>query len=184
MGSINKVQLLGYVGKDPEIRKTNDGREWATFSVATSESWRDKYSGEKKELTEWHNIVCFNENVCEIIEKYVNKGDQIIVEGQMRTRKYQDKDGNDRYSTEVVISAFNGGVTLLNNGRSNSGHKPTGNPEDYGLDGDRAAGTRRGDSSQESGGGDYGRSSGSTEGKDSTKGGAAYQPQMDDDIPF
>jgi single-strand DNA-binding protein len=111
--SLNKVQLIGRVGKDPEIRNTSNGNACANFSVATSESWKDKRSGEKKEKTEWHNVVVWNEGTVKFIEDYVHKGDLVYVEGQMQTRKWEDKDGNDRYSTEVVVQAFGGAVSLL-----------------------------------------------------------------------
>jgi single-strand DNA-binding protein len=131
--SLNRVQLIGNVGKDPEIRRTQDGRPVANFSVATSESWRDKNSGEKKEITDWHNIVCFNEKLCEVIEKYVRKGSKIYVEGAQKTRKWQDQQGNDRYSTEVVLQAFNGTIVLLD-GKDSSGFKKADSPDDYGSE--------------------------------------------------
>ncbi len=119
-GSLNRVQLIGNVGKDPEIRNTQDGRPIANFSVATSESWKDKNSGERKEITDWHNIVCFNEKLCGVIEKYVRKGSKIYVEGAQKTRKWQDQQGNDRYSTEVVLQPYNGNLILLDGPSGNS----------------------------------------------------------------
>ena len=119
MGSVNKVILVGNVGKDPEIRKTQSGKPVASFSIATSEIWKDKSSGERKEKTEWHKVVCFNDNISKIIEAYVKKGSSVYVEGQLQTRKWTDKDGVDKYSTEVVLQAFNGSLTLLG-GKSNS----------------------------------------------------------------
>src|SRR5690606_38680220 len=107
-GSLNKVMLIGNVGADPEIRRTQDGRPIANLRLATSESWKDKNSGERKEKTEWHTVVCFNEGLCKVIEQYVNKGDKLYIEGSLQTRKWADKDGNDRYSTEIVLQAFNG----------------------------------------------------------------------------
>jgi single-strand DNA-binding protein len=112
-GSLNKVSLIGNLGKDPEVRHTSDGRPIVSFSVATSESWRDKATGERKEKTEWHNVVIFNEGLCKVAEQYLKKGSKCYVEGAMKTRKWQDKDGNDRYSTEVVLQAFNGTLILL-----------------------------------------------------------------------
>ena len=102
-GSVNKVILIGNVGKDPEIRRTQDGRPIASLRIATSESWRDKTTGERKERTEWHNIVIFNENLGKVAEQYCKKGTKVYVEGQLQTRKWQDQSGNDRYTTEVVI---------------------------------------------------------------------------------
>jgi single-strand DNA-binding protein len=112
MSSVNKVILVGRVGKDPEIRSMQSGDNVASFTLATSERWKDK-SGEQKEKTQWHNIVSFNQNLNKVIENYVSKGSQIYVEGSLETRKWQDKDGNDKYTTEVVLKAFNGTITLL-----------------------------------------------------------------------
>ena len=104
--SLNKVELIGRLGKDPEIKNLSNGSSVANFSVATSESWKDKRSGEKQEKTEWHNIVVWNEKTIEFVEKYLNKGDLVRIEGKIQTRKWEDKDGQDRYSTEIVIPAF------------------------------------------------------------------------------
>lgn len=112
-GSLNKCMIIGNVGADPEIRRTQSGNPIANLRIATSETWKDKNSGEKKEATEWHTVVCFNEGLCGVIEKYVKKGDKLYIEGQLKTRKWQDKDGNDRYSTEIVLQAFNGTLTML-----------------------------------------------------------------------
>jgi single-strand DNA-binding protein len=112
-GSVNKVILVGNLGKDPEIRRTQDGRPIANLSVATSESWRDKATGERKEKTEWHRVVIFNEGLCRVAEQYLKKGSKVYLEGQLQTRKWQDKDGNDKYSTEVVLQNFNSNLTML-----------------------------------------------------------------------
>jgi single-strand DNA-binding protein len=119
-GSVNKVILVGNLGKDPEIRRTQDGRPIANLSVATSESWRDKNTGERKEKTEWHRVVIFNEGLCKIAEQYLKKGSKVYLEGALQTRKWQDKDGNDKYSTEVVLQGFNSSLTMLD-GRSGGG---------------------------------------------------------------
>jgi single-strand DNA-binding protein len=119
-GSVNKVILVGNLGADPEIKRTQDGRPIANLSVATSESWRDKNTGERKEKTEWHRVVIFNEGLCRIAEQYLKKGSKVYVEGQLQTRKWQDKDGRDRYSTEVVLQNFNANLTMLD-GRSSGG---------------------------------------------------------------
>lgn len=111
--SLNKVQLIGSIGKDPEIHSTQDGREIATLSLATSEKWKDKNTGEKKEKTEWHKVVIFNPNIVGLVKNYVKKGSKIYIEGQLETRKWTDKDGVDRYTTEVVLKAFNGAIELL-----------------------------------------------------------------------
>ena len=111
-GSVNKVILVGNVGKNPEIRQSADGKKIANFSVATSESYKDK-SGQKQEKTEWHNVVVFNSGLADLVEQYVNKGSRIYVEGSLQTRKYKDKSGIDRYTTEVVLSGFNCNICLL-----------------------------------------------------------------------
>ncbi|HEV8028030.1 MAG TPA: single-stranded DNA-binding protein [Stellaceae bacterium] len=112
-GSVNKVILVGNLGRDPEIRSTQDGMRIANLSVATSESWRDKGSGERKERTEWHRVVIFNEKLVEIVEKYLKKGSKIYVEGALQTRKWTDNSGQERYSTEVVLQRFRGDLTML-----------------------------------------------------------------------
>lgn len=113
MAGVNKVIIIGNVGKDPEIRQMQDGFKIANFSVATSESWKDKVSGERKERTEWHRIVVMNERLSEIVEKYVRKGSKLYIEGQLQTRKWTDQSGMERYTTEVVIGRFKGEITML-----------------------------------------------------------------------
>lgn len=120
-GSVNKVILIGNLGADPEIRNTQDGRPIANMRIATSESWKDRNSGERREKTEWHTVVCFNEGLCGIIEQYVKKGDKVYIEGQLQTRKWQDQNGNDRYSTEVILQAFNGTLTMLSSAGGGGG---------------------------------------------------------------
>jgi len=110
--SINRVILLGNVGRDPEIRSTTTGDQIATFSIATSETWKDKTTGERKESTEWHTVVCFNQGLVKIIREYLTKGSRVAIEGKMKTRKWQHSDGTDRYSTEVVIGRFDGSLSL------------------------------------------------------------------------
>src|SRR6516225_7649527 len=112
-GSVNKVILVGNLGRDPEIRRTQDGRPIANLRVATSESWRDKTSGERREKTEWHSVVIFNEGLCRIAEQYLKKGAKVYIEGQLQTRKWQGQDGQDRYTTEVVLQGFNSALTML-----------------------------------------------------------------------
>ncbi len=112
-GSINKVILVGNVGKDPEIRHSSDGSKIANLSLATSEIWKDKTTGERKDRTEWHRVVVFNDRLSDVIEKYVKKGSKLYLEGQLQTRKWTDNAGQDRYSTEVVLSRFKGELTLL-----------------------------------------------------------------------
>ncbi len=119
-GSVNKVILIGNLGRDPEIRSTQDGTRVANLSVATSESWRDKASGERKERTEWHRVVIFNDKLVEIVEKYLKKGAKVYLEGALQTRKWTDNSGQERYSTEVVLQRYRGELTMLD-GRSGGG---------------------------------------------------------------
>ena len=119
-GSVNKVILVGNLGKDPEVRRMTSGDPVVNLSIATSESWRDKASGERKEKTEWHRVVIFNKNLAEVAEKYLRKGAKVYVEGQLQTRKWTDKDGAEKYSTEVVLQNFRGELTMLD-GRNGGG---------------------------------------------------------------
>lgn len=162
-GSVNKVILIGNVGADPEIRRTQDGRPIANLRIATSESWRDKNSGERREKTEWHTVVVFNEGLCKVIEQYVKKGSKVYIEGALQTRKWQDQNGQDRYSTEVVLQGFNSTLTLLDSRDGGRG----GNGGDHGDDeGGSAAGN-----------------GGSTRGRAAQQQ-YSQQQDMDDDIPF
>jgi single-strand DNA-binding protein len=126
-GSVNKVILVGNLGKDPEVRSVQDGSKVVNFSVATSEYWKDKASGERKERTEWHRVVVFNQNLAEICEKYLHRGSKVFVEGQLQTRRWQDQGGNERYTTEVVLSRFRGELALLDS-RSGDGYSPVTEP--------------------------------------------------------
>ena len=112
-GSVNKVILVGNLGADPDVRSTKDGRPVVNLSVATSENWRDKNSGERREKTEWHRVVIFSEGLCRIAEQYLKKGSKVYLEGQLQTRKWQDDNGNDRYTTEVVLQNYGGVMTML-----------------------------------------------------------------------
>jgi single-strand DNA-binding protein len=112
-GSVNKVILIGNLGKDPEVRRMQDGRPVVNLSVATSDTWRDKATGERRERTEWHRVVIFNENLCRIVEQYLKKGSKVYLEGSLQTRKWQDQQGQDKYTTEVVLQGFNGQLTML-----------------------------------------------------------------------
>jgi single-strand DNA-binding protein len=159
-GSVNKVILVGNLGKDPEIRRTQDGRPIANLSVATSESWRDKATGERKEKTEWHRVVIFNEGLCKIAEQYLKKGAKVYLEGALQTRKWTDQSGVEKYSTEVVLQGFNSTLTMLD-GRGGGGGGSFG--------------------SDEAGGGDFGSSSPAPR-RAVAAGGRSSD--MDDDIPF
>jgi single-strand DNA-binding protein len=138
-GSVNKVILVGNLGKDPEIRRTQDGRPIANLSVATSESWRDKNTGERKEKTEWHRVVIFNEGLCKIVEQYLKKGSKIYLEGQLQTRKWTDKDGVDKYSTEVVLQGFNSSLTMLDTRGGTGGSSGEIDSDEFGSRGATAA---------------------------------------------
>ena len=120
VGSVNKVILLGNIGRDPEIRSMQTGNKMATFSLATSKRWKDKTTQENKDKTSWHNIVIFGEGLVNIVEKYVKKGSKVYVEGELNTRKWQDQSGNDRYTTEVVLQGYNCNLTLLDSRKSDS----------------------------------------------------------------
>ena len=122
-GSINKVILVGNLGKDPEVRSLQDGSKVVSFSLATSESWKDKISGERKDKAEWHRIVVFNPHLCDVCEKYLHKGSKVYLEGQLQTRKWQDQAGVEKYATEVVLGRFKGELTLLDS-RSDSQVSP------------------------------------------------------------
>ena len=119
-GSINKVILIGNLGNDPEIRTTQNGKELANFSIATSESWKDKETGERKERTEWHRIVIFSPGLVNIVKQYLNKGSKVYIEGALQTRKWEDNDGKERYSTEIVLQGFSSVLTMLDSKGANS----------------------------------------------------------------
>lgn len=120
-GSVNKVILVGNVGQDPEVRQFQNGGQVCSFSLATSESWKDRATGERKEKTEWHRISVFNEGLVKVIQSYVKKGSKLYIEGQLETRKWQDRDGNDRYTTEVVLRNYTGQLTMLDSRNSGGG---------------------------------------------------------------
>lgn len=120
-GSVNKVILVGNAGKDPEVRHTQDGKPIVTLSIATSESWKDRSSGERREKTEWHRVVIFNEGIAKVAEAYIKKGSSVYIEGQLQTRKYTDKDGVEKFSTEIVLQNFGGSLTLLGGKPDNDG---------------------------------------------------------------
>lgn len=164
-GSVNKVILVGNLGKDPEIRRTQDGRPVANLRIATSESWRDKSSGERRERTEWHSVVIFNENLCRVAEQYLRKGSKVYIEGQLQTRKWQDQSGQERYTTEVVLQGFNGQLTMLD-GRAGGAGLNEGSQSDYG--------------GSDSGFGGYGESRRGSK----PAGGGSFDKQLDDEIPF
>ena len=172
-GSVNKVILVGNLGRDPEVRRTNSGDAVVSFSLATTESWRDKATGERKDRTEWHNVVIFNENLGKIAEQYCKKGAKIYIEGQLATREFTDRDGNQRKATEIVLNRFRGELTL--------------------LDGRGGAGRGEADDMGEGGGSSFGRTSPMQRTNDAarandkrpaTAGGGRMNDIIDDDIPF
>ncbi len=166
-GSVNKVILIGNLGKDPDIKSFQNGGRIANFSIATSENWKDKATGERKERTEWHNIVIQSDGLVGVVERFLRKGSKIYIEGQLRTRKWQDKDGNDRYTTEVSVGV--GGVLTMLDGAPGAG-------------GGGGAGSGRsggyGDEAPRGGGAGSGRSGGAP------AGGGGFADDLDDDIPF
>src|SRR5262249_55067836 len=162
-GSVNKVILIGNLGRDPEVRRTQDGRPIVNLSVATSESWRDKATGERREKTEWHRVVIFNEALCRVAEQYLKKGSKIYLEGALQTRKWQDQSGQDKYTTEVVLQGFNAQLTML----------------------DRAGGGGEFGGGGDDSGGDFGSSGPSTrEKKPAMAAAGGKRGDMDDEIPF
>lgn len=157
-GSVNKVILVGNLGRDPEVRTFQNGGKVCNFSVATSESWKDKQTGERKDKTEWHNVVIKNENLITVAERYLKKGAKVYLEGRLETRKYTDKDGAEKYTTEVVLPPFRGELTMLDSAGSRSGGDLPAN--DYG-------------DATPSGGGSA---------RAASRGGAL--PELDDEVPF
>jgi single-strand DNA-binding protein len=166
-GSVNKVILIGNLGKDPEVRRMQDGRPVVNFSVATSDTWRDKATGERKERTEWHRVVIFSEGLAKIAEQYLKKGSKVYLEGSLQTKKWQDQSGQDKYTTEVVLQGFSSVLTMLDRASDRGG----GGGGDFGSD----------DSS-----GSFGSSGPSTREKQPALAGAGAgkRGDMDDEIPF
>ena len=155
-GSVNKVILVGNLGADPEIRRMNSGGEVATLSIATSETWKDKNTGERKDRTEWHKVVIFNENLVKVVEQYLKKGAKVFIEGQLQTRKWQDQSGIDRFTTEVVLQNFRGQLQMLDSRPDDGGSNATTNTQNSAIGSQYAA----------------------------QKGRASYQRPLDDDVPF
>ncbi len=174
-GSVNKVILVGNLGRDPEIRFTQAGKKIANFSIATSEQWRDRQSGERRERTEWHRIVVFNEGLADVVERFVKKGSKLYIEGVLRTRKWQGQDGKDNYTTEIVLEGFNSNLTMLDNRGGEGGGASSG-----GGYGGASGGP------DNSGGYGGGSDAGWGNGGSSSGGGSAPSgaPDLDDEIPF
>jgi single-strand DNA-binding protein len=168
-GSVNKVILVGNLGRDPEVRRLNSGAAVVNLRLATSESWRDKTTGERQERTEWHNVVIFNENLGKIAEQYLKKGSKVYIEGQLQTRKWQDQSGQDKYTTEVVLQRFRGELTMLDRAGDSGGAGADAGGSDFGratpMENNRGGG---------GGGG----------GGNNRPGGVALAEELDDEIPF
>lgn len=178
-GSVNKVILVGNLGRDPEIRFTNDGTKIANLSLATSESWKDKQSGERKEKTEWHRVVIFNDRLADVAERYLRKGSTVYIEGALQTRKWTDQSGVEKYTTEIVLQRFRGELTMLGSrGGSEGGYQ--GGGDSYGQS--NANGGSGGFGGADSQGGSSGPEWNSGGGQQS--GGAAPGGDLDDEIPF
>ena len=148
VGSVNKTILLGNLGRDPEIRSMQSGTKMASFSIATSKRWKDKNTQEQKEKTSWHNVAVFGDGLVDIVEKYVKKGSKIYIEGELQTRKYQDQEGNDKYTTEVILQGFNSNLTLLDS-RNNSQTSENKIENSNSVNQDQDIETDRADSSEE-----------------------------------
>ncbi len=168
-GSVNKVILVGNLGRDPEVKSMQDGRSLVNMSVATSETWRDRNSGERKERTEWHRVVIFNDKLAEVAQKFLKKGAKVYLEGQLTTRKWTDQSGQERYTTEVVVPRFGGTLTMLD-GRG--GGEGGGGMGGGGMDDDYGGGMGGGGGGMSSGGGGGGRAA------------PRGKAELDDDIPF
>lgn len=164
-GSLNKVMLIGNLGADPEIRSFQNGGKVANLRIATSESWKDRNTGERKEKTEWHTVAIFSEGLVGVVERFLKKGSKVYIEGKLQTRKWQDQNGQDRYSTEVVIQGLGGVLTMLDGAQGGGGG--------------RSGGWQSGGNDQSSGGSDNWRSGGG-----SGSGGSSNYDDLDDDIPF
>ena len=170
-GSVNKVILVGNLGADPEVKSFQNGGKIANLRIATSESWKDRATGEKKERTEWHSVVLQSEGLVGVAERYLKKGSKIYIEGQLRTRKWQDRDGNDRYTTEVSVGGMGGVLTMLDGAPGGGGGQRSGGGYD-----------RSGGGS--SGGWDNGPSSGGNDFGGGSRGGGAPFDDLDDEVPF
>ncbi|WP_323801538.1 single-stranded DNA-binding protein [Parasphingorhabdus sp.] len=172
-GGINKVIIVGNLGKDPEVRTFANGGKVCNFSVATSESWKDKQTGERKEKTEWHNISIYNEGLAGVAEKYLRKGSKVYLEGKLQTRKWQDQSGNDRYSTDVVLQGFDAKMEMLD---SKPGGGGQGGGSNDGWGGGQSGGSSGGGSNDS-----WGQTGGGSGGG---QGGGAFDSDLDDDVPF
>ncbi|WP_022684789.1 single-stranded DNA-binding protein [Sphingomonas phyllosphaerae] len=183
-GSVNKVILVGNLGRDPESRSFQNGGKVVNLRIATSESWKDRNSGEKKEKTEWHSVAIFNEGLANVAERFLRKGSKVYIEGQLQTRKWQDQQGQDRYSTEVVLQGFNSVLTMLDGpGGGGGGARDDMGGDDFGGGGGYGGGAPRGGGA----GGSRGASGGGSAGGGAARGGSyggGFADDLDDDVPF
>lgn len=175
-GSVNKVILIGNLGRDPEVRRLGSGEPVVNLRIATSETWRDKQSGERKERTEWHSVVIFNENLAKVAEQYLKKGSKVYVEGQLQTRKWQDQSGVEKYTTEIVLQRFRGELTILDSRQSSS--------DEYGAGGGYGEESSGGSSFGGRSGGGGGNFGGGSRQPAPASGGRSSSSHLDDDIPF
>ena len=176
-GGINKVIIVGNLGKDPEVRTFANGGKVCNFSVATSESWKDKQTGERKEKTEWHNISIYNEGLAGVAEKYLKKGSKVYLEGKLQTRKWQDQSGNDRYSTDVVLQGFDAKMEMLDSRPGGGGQGGGQGGSNDGWGGGQGGGAPSGGGGNDS----WGQTGG---GSGRGQGGGAFDSDLDDDVPF
>ncbi|GHC89011.1 single-stranded DNA-binding protein [Novosphingobium pokkalii] len=177
-GSVNKVILIGNLGADPEVKSFQNGGKIANLRIATSETWKDRNTGERKERTEWHTVVINGEGLIGVVERFLRKGSKVYIEGQLRTRKWQDQSGNDRYSTEVVVAGIGGALTMLDGPQGGGGSGGGGG-------GQRSGGWNEGGSGGGSrGGGGFGGGQSSGGGSTWNQGGGGFADDLDDDIPF
>ncbi|MBL6773747.1 MAG: single-stranded DNA-binding protein [Alphaproteobacteria bacterium] len=180
--SVNKVILVGNLGRDPEVRTTSNGSKVVQLSIATSERWRDRATGEQREKTEWHRVVIFNERLADVAERYLQRGRQVYIEGQLQTRKWQDQEGNDKYTTEVVLGQYRGELQMIGSRGDGGGG---GGGGDFGGSGGGSGGGFGGGNGGSSGGGGGSFGGGSSVGTSSFgDGGSGGGGDFDDDIPF
>lgn len=179
-GSVNKVILVGNLGADPEIRRTQDGRPICNLRLATSENWRDKTTGERREKTEWHRVVIFSEPLCKVAEQFLRKGAKVYIEGALQTRKWEDQNGQERFSTEVVLQGFNATMTMLDGRAGAAG----GMNEDGGGQYDNGGGYGGSGSSSSGGSSAPSRSSSNTGGARKREDAPSFDKELDDEIPF
>jgi single-strand DNA-binding protein len=178
-GSVNKVILVGNLGRDPESRTFQNGGKVVNLRIATSESWKDRNTGERKEKTEWHSVAIFNEGLANVAERYLRKGSKVYIEGQIQTRKWQDQSGNDRYSTEIVLQGFNSVLTMLDGAPGGGGGQGGGvgsGRDDWGSGGNDFGGGNRG--------GGYGGGQGGGGSSGAGGGAGGFADDLDDDVPF